>query len=160
MLNCKGPNGEKPGVMVPIPQYPLYSATLVEYNMHQVPPLVISHHLIWIISGAGFRHLELLCSTVAWVCVCFVNLRLATIWMRRTTGLWMCPSCSALLTKRSLIANRGLWSLSIPAIQPVRTSASMEKPGCLWSCLFTLLSHHSPRITNCPCSFRPSIVAC
>jgi alanine transaminase len=29
-------NGKKPGVMVPIPQYPLYSATLAEFNMHQV----------------------------------------------------------------------------------------------------------------------------
>ncbi|XP_066998104.1 alanine aminotransferase 1 [Anabrus simplex] len=27
---------QKPGVMVPIPQYPLYSATLAEFNMHQI----------------------------------------------------------------------------------------------------------------------------
>lgn len=29
-------NGKKPGVMVPIPQYPLYSASLAEFNMHQI----------------------------------------------------------------------------------------------------------------------------
>jgi alanine transaminase len=29
-------NGKRSGVMVPIPQYPLYSATLAEFNMHQV----------------------------------------------------------------------------------------------------------------------------
>lgn len=35
MLNCDV-NGKKPGVMVPIPQYPLYSATLAEFDMHQI----------------------------------------------------------------------------------------------------------------------------
>lgn len=35
MLNCEM-HGKKPGVMVPIPQYPLYSATLAEFNMHQI----------------------------------------------------------------------------------------------------------------------------
>lgn len=29
-------NGKKPGVMIPIPQYPLYSATLAEFNMEQI----------------------------------------------------------------------------------------------------------------------------
>ncbi|KAJ8943756.1 hypothetical protein NQ318_011968 [Aromia moschata] len=29
-------NGKKPGVMVPIPQYPLYSASLAEFDMHQI----------------------------------------------------------------------------------------------------------------------------
>ncbi|XP_076041591.1 alanine aminotransferase 1 isoform X2 [Oratosquilla oratoria] len=29
-------NGIKPGVMVPIPQYPLYSATVAEFDLHQV----------------------------------------------------------------------------------------------------------------------------
>ena len=28
--------GRRPGVMIPIPQYPLYSASLAEYNMDQV----------------------------------------------------------------------------------------------------------------------------
>ena len=28
--------GRRPGVMIPIPQYPLYSASLAEYNMEQV----------------------------------------------------------------------------------------------------------------------------
>ena len=28
--------GTRPGVMIPIPQYPLYSASLAEYNMDQV----------------------------------------------------------------------------------------------------------------------------
>ncbi|XP_014662719.1 PREDICTED: alanine aminotransferase 1-like [Priapulus caudatus] len=33
----KQPDGaKKTGIMIPIPQYPLYSATIVEYNMHQV----------------------------------------------------------------------------------------------------------------------------
>lgn len=36
ILNTNGPNGERTGVMVPIPQYPLYSATLAEYNMQQI----------------------------------------------------------------------------------------------------------------------------
>ena len=32
-----GPGTDKrPGVMIPIPQYPLYSASLAEYNMDQV----------------------------------------------------------------------------------------------------------------------------
>lgn len=35
MLNNQT-NGKRPGVMIPIPQYPLYSATLAEYGMHQV----------------------------------------------------------------------------------------------------------------------------
>lgn len=29
-------NGKKSGIMIPIPQYPLYSATLAEYGMHQI----------------------------------------------------------------------------------------------------------------------------
>ncbi|XP_054286727.1 alanine aminotransferase 1-like [Macrosteles quadrilineatus] len=29
-------DGKQPGVMIPIPQYPLYSASLAEFNMHQV----------------------------------------------------------------------------------------------------------------------------
>lgn len=35
LLNFSG-NDKLPGVMVPIPQYPLYSATLAEYNMEQI----------------------------------------------------------------------------------------------------------------------------
>lgn len=33
-------DGIKPGVMIPIPQYPLYSATLAEFNIDQVGNLV------------------------------------------------------------------------------------------------------------------------
>lgn len=29
-------NGKKPGVLIPIPQYPLYSATLAEFNIQQL----------------------------------------------------------------------------------------------------------------------------
>merc|ERR1712088_913972 len=29
-------SSKKPGVLIPIPQYPLYSATIAEFNMHQV----------------------------------------------------------------------------------------------------------------------------
>merc|ERR1711962_1114818 len=37
LFNPEGaPEGKKPGVMIPIPQYPLYSATLAEFNMHQI----------------------------------------------------------------------------------------------------------------------------
>ena len=37
LTNPDGGNGQKrPGVMIPIPQYPLYSASLAEYNMHQI----------------------------------------------------------------------------------------------------------------------------
>lgn len=28
--------GKRPGVMIPIPQYPLYSATIAEFDMQQV----------------------------------------------------------------------------------------------------------------------------
>lgn len=30
-------DGQKPGCMIPTPQYPLYSATLAEFDMGQVP---------------------------------------------------------------------------------------------------------------------------
>merc|ERR1712037_605176 len=36
MTNPEGASTKKPGVMIPIPQYPLYSASLAEYNMEQV----------------------------------------------------------------------------------------------------------------------------
>merc|ERR1712179_87262 len=36
MTNPGGENTKRPGVMIPIPQYPLYSASLAEYNMEQV----------------------------------------------------------------------------------------------------------------------------
>merc|ERR1719384_1712689 len=36
MTNPGGDNVKRPGVMIPIPQYPLYSASLAEYNMEQV----------------------------------------------------------------------------------------------------------------------------
>lgn len=36
MTNPGGDNVKKPGVMIPIPQYPLYSASLAEYSMEQV----------------------------------------------------------------------------------------------------------------------------
>jgi len=32
----KEAGAKKPGVMIPIPQYPLYSATIAEFNMHQI----------------------------------------------------------------------------------------------------------------------------
>ncbi|KAK9502584.1 hypothetical protein O3M35_011332 [Rhynocoris fuscipes] len=35
-LLVKNVDGKKPGVMIPIPQYPLYSATLSEFNIHQI----------------------------------------------------------------------------------------------------------------------------
>jgi len=35
LLNCEI-NGKKPGIMIPIPQYPLYSATIAEYGMTPV----------------------------------------------------------------------------------------------------------------------------
>ena len=35
-LLCKAGATKKPGVMIPIPQYPLYSASLAEYDMDQV----------------------------------------------------------------------------------------------------------------------------
>merc|ERR1711936_206495 len=36
MTNPGGENTKRPGVMIPTPQYPLYSASLAEYNMEQV----------------------------------------------------------------------------------------------------------------------------
>ena len=41
MTNPGGENTKRPGVMIPIPQYPLYSASLAEYNMEQVASLMI-----------------------------------------------------------------------------------------------------------------------
>ncbi|XP_063704820.1 alanine aminotransferase 1 [Culicoides brevitarsis] len=35
LLRCVQ-NNKRPGVMVPIPQYPLYSATITEFDMHQI----------------------------------------------------------------------------------------------------------------------------
>ena len=34
--DVKSPNGLPSGVLIPIPQYPLYSASLAEYNLFQV----------------------------------------------------------------------------------------------------------------------------
>ena len=34
-------SSKKPGVLIPIPQYPLYSATVAEFNMHQVSKYVM-----------------------------------------------------------------------------------------------------------------------
>merc|ERR1712183_1162012 len=36
MTHPVGSSGKRPGVLIPIPQYPLYSASLAEYNMEQV----------------------------------------------------------------------------------------------------------------------------
>lgn len=35
-MMIKHDNGIKPGVMIPIPQYPLYSATIAEFDLHQI----------------------------------------------------------------------------------------------------------------------------
>lgn len=35
LLNCSI-DGKKPGVLIPVPQYPLYSDTLTEYNMERI----------------------------------------------------------------------------------------------------------------------------
>lgn len=40
--NPNGGDGSlRPGVMIPIPQYPLYSASLSEYNLDQVGDVII-----------------------------------------------------------------------------------------------------------------------
>ncbi|UYV85084.1 GPT2, partial [Cordylochernes scorpioides] len=36
LFNRPGEDGRPPGVLLPVPMYPLYSATLTEYGMHQV----------------------------------------------------------------------------------------------------------------------------
>ena len=36
LLSISQPGSDQVGVMVPIPQYPLYSATNAEYNVHQI----------------------------------------------------------------------------------------------------------------------------
>ena len=36
LVNDQKPNEKPTGVMIPIPQYPLYSATIAEYGMHQI----------------------------------------------------------------------------------------------------------------------------
>lgn len=36
-------DGKKPGVLIPIPQYPLYSASLAEFNMQQVSTMQICY---------------------------------------------------------------------------------------------------------------------
>ena len=45
--------GTRPGVMIPIPQYPLYSASLAEYNMEQVIRMVLLV-IMCIISSSGW----------------------------------------------------------------------------------------------------------
>ncbi|KAK3887198.1 hypothetical protein Pcinc_008679 [Petrolisthes cinctipes] len=35
-LMVRHDNGNKPGVMIPIPQYPLYSASIAEFDLHQI----------------------------------------------------------------------------------------------------------------------------
>jgi alanine transaminase len=35
-VNRAGENGKKAGIMIPIPQYPLYSASIEEFNLGQV----------------------------------------------------------------------------------------------------------------------------
>ena len=39
-------SSKKPGVLIPIPQYPLYSATVAEFNMHQVNQKSYNNNLI------------------------------------------------------------------------------------------------------------------
>ncbi|UYV83695.1 GPT2 [Cordylochernes scorpioides] len=41
LLNAQR-DGKKPGVMIPIPQYPLYSATITEFGMHQIVGIVVN----------------------------------------------------------------------------------------------------------------------
>ena len=36
MLECFISPNDNAGIMIPIPQYPLYSATISEYGLHQV----------------------------------------------------------------------------------------------------------------------------
>ena len=43
MTNPGGENTMRPGVMIPIPQYPLYSASLAEYSMEQVKGAPMVH---------------------------------------------------------------------------------------------------------------------
>ena len=42
-------SSKKPGVLIPIPQYPLYSATVAEFNMHQVNPKTSDNNTIMVI---------------------------------------------------------------------------------------------------------------
>ncbi|GIX91445.1 alanine aminotransferase 2 [Caerostris extrusa] len=43
-------NGKPPGVMIPIPQYPLYSATLAEYGMYQINLSYLDEDNAWALS--------------------------------------------------------------------------------------------------------------
>jgi hypothetical protein len=57
LTNPNGGDGNpRPGVMIPIPQYPLYSASLAEYNMDQVmnSARVICAFFVAILSWTNF----------------------------------------------------------------------------------------------------------
>merc|ERR1711973_657341 len=56
LTNPNGGDGEKrPGVMIPIPQYPLYSASLAEYNMSQVNFFILDLNLFKYIVSPAIR---------------------------------------------------------------------------------------------------------
>ena len=114
-------DGKKPGVMVPIPQYPLYSATIAEYGMEQA----------WFESPLGMCPISTSLHPSAYAGQFFVSLfltqghvlyRLVTFWMRTTIGPWIFPTWKEPSTRREHTATPVSLSSLIPVIRPARFS--------------------------------------
>lgn len=56
LVNNQEPNQKPIGVMIPIPQYPLYSATIAEYGMHQISYYLGKFGLVIICFMIKFEH--------------------------------------------------------------------------------------------------------
>ena len=114
-------DGKKPGVMVPIPQYPLYSATIAEYGMEQA----------WFETPTGnvpdFNLSSSLRIRRPIFCLVFLTqghilYRLVTFWMRTTIGPWIFPTWKEPSTRRENTATPVSLSSLIPVIRPARFS--------------------------------------
>ena len=94
LTNPNGGDGNpRPGVMIPIPQYPLYSASLAEYNMDQVS--VVLEALEKLLSI--FCHFWILGILIfAQNSVCSSR----RLWMRKTTTFRQCLVSTLLCGKK------------------------------------------------------------
>ena len=94
LTNPNGGDGNpRPGVMIPIPQYPLYSASLAEYNMDQVS--VVLEALEKLLSI--FCHFWILGILIfAQNSVCSSR----RLWMRKTTTFRQCLVSTLLSGKK------------------------------------------------------------
>lgn len=110
------------GVMIPIPQYPLYSASTEEFGLYQVS---IEAQKEDYPNDATLR-------------------RLATTWMRTTTGACRRQSWNARSPPPRSIASRKCCASSIRAIQLVKC------------CRVRILRRLSNSLTSTICSYSPT----